>query len=54
MICLLTGWPVSCLQVREVLLDLEKAVVRREDVDMELLQQVRVISIEMGEYVQLP
>jgi len=40
--------------VRETILELEKAVMKREPVDLELLQQLRVISVEMLEYMQLP
>ena len=31
-----------------------QAVMKREPVDLELLQQLRVISVEMLEYMQLP
>ncbi|KAL1510411.1 hypothetical protein AB1Y20_006719 [Prymnesium parvum] len=40
--------------VQETKLHLEKAVMRGEKVDQELLQSLRVISIEMEDYIKVP
>ena len=32
-------------------MELEKAVMRREEVDLDLLQQMRIIGVEMGDYM---